>query len=504
MITTNKRITKKKLSVLLIAVLTAAIFAACGPNGNEADNNYTNGGDVTTPMTDITNEIDEEAARLAALTPNLPDITFDGHHFRILNTENSAMPWMLTVLDEEGLTGEMFSDAVYHRNRRVEQEFDVVISETRLGNMGMVRDRARQDIMSGYAEIDLYMLTNNDVFALAQDGFLICYHSIPHIDLSRIYWDQDMQRDLTISNRLFTMNGDFTFTHYSATMVLFFNKGLHQNFGLDCPYELVRQGRWTLSAFHEMARQAYADLDGNGIFDHNDQFGYLAITHIGVPALLAGAGEVYLTTDQAESRPVLNVGTQRFVNAYHAILDILHDSHLFFNADHNHRLQDVMFPNDQALFWTELMNWASILREMETDFGILPHPMLDETQAVPRSAVSGTNFMAVPSTTVDINRTGVILEALSAYSRQMVMPVYYDVVLSTVIARDDESGEMLDIIFANRVYDPAIQFFGSLVFTPFNALVQANNRDVSAFVDANSVRIETQIQSVMDRFWELD
>ena len=496
--------TKRKLSILLMLMLITMIFVACGPDEAVGGDTINGNRDDSDDYSSVDDEIDEEAERLALITPDLPNITFNGHHFRVLNTENSAMPWMLTVLDEEELSGEMFSDAVYHRNRRVEQEFDIIISETRLPNMGMVRDRARQDIRAGNAEIDLFMLTNNDVFGLAQDGYLICYHSIPHIDLSRIYWDQDMQRDLSINNRLFTMNGDFTFTHYSATMVMFFNKGLHQDFGLDCPYQLVRDGRWTLNAFHEMARQAYADLDGNGIFDHNDRFGYLGITHISVPALLAGAGEVYLAKDPSDDRPILNVGTQRFVNAYHAILDVLHDGNLFFNADHNHRLQDVMFPGDQSLFWTELMNWASILREMETDFGILPHPMLDENQDVPRSAVSGTNFMAVPSTTIDLERTGVILEALSAYSRQMVMPVYYDVMLSTVIARDDESGEMLDIIFANRVYDPAIQFFGGLVFDPFNNLVRANNRDVSAFVDANGVRIETQIQNVMDRFWELD
>ena len=34
-----------------------------------------------------------------------------------------------------------------------------------------------------------------------------------------------------------------------------------------------------------------------------------------------------------------------------------------------------------------------------------------------------------------------------------VIPAYYDVQLKTKIARDDESSEMLDIIFAGRKYD---------------------------------------------------
>ena len=47
---------------------------------------------------------------------------------------------------------------------------------------------------------------------------------------------------------------------------------------------------------------------------------------------------------------------------------------------HNHRVQEIMFPNNQALFWNENIAWAKALRDMETDFGIIPAPKLDEEQ----------------------------------------------------------------------------------------------------------------------------
>ena len=47
---------------------------------------------------------------------------------------------------------------------------------------------------------------------------------------------------------------------------------------------------------------------------------------------------------------------------------------------HKHRVQEIMFPNNQALFWNENIAWAKALRDMETDFGIIPAPKLDEEQ----------------------------------------------------------------------------------------------------------------------------
>ena len=493
---------KKKFIVFLAMMLAAAIFVSCGPtqdDGGTGGADDTQGGGTTPQIEEGGNNIgDPYAEWLASVTPNLPDITFDGVSFNILNSDQESAVWLLKQLEAEELTGEVFNDAVYHRNRAVEERLNIEIRETIASDVGMVRNRAQMNIRAGAHEFDLYMLHGGYTMTLAQDGSLIDYHDIPHIDLSRIYWCQDMQRDLSFGGRLFAMAGDFSFTHYSATIVMFFNKAIHSDLLLDCPYELVRRGQWTFDAFHNQARQAYMDLDGNGIFDHNDQFGYMSLYFLMYPAFMIAGGERYLTKDEFDI-PMLAIGGDRFVNVYHALLDMMHHSNMVFDAGHNHRLQDIMFPGNQVLFWSELMNWARILREMENDFGILPHPKFDENQERFHSMVFGGHFMAIPSTTYDIARTGVILEALSAYSRRMVMPVYYDIVLSTVIARDEESGEMLDIIFANRTYDMAQQFFSGSVFGPFNARARANNPDVSSFLDRYSQAIEREIERWMDR-----
>jgi ABC-type glycerol-3-phosphate transport system substrate-binding protein len=497
---------KRKTVIFLALVLAFAIFTSCGPDAATDGGGSQGGGDL--PVTDNgagAPDDGEHAAWLASVTPNLPEITFPGYAFRVLNVEADAMAWLRMQLDAESETGDIFNDAIYRRNRIIEDRYDILISETLVNDRGQIRTQAQRNIRAGEHAYDLYMLEAGDAFALAQDGALIDYNGIDYIDLSRIYWDQDARRDLSINNRLFIMTGDFTFANYSGTTVMFFNKQLHADLGLDNPYNMVHDGTWTFDAFFDMARQASRDLDGNGIFDRNDQYGYMSLDFLINPVFMIAGGERFMAKD-SDDRPVHVIGGDRFVSVYHKMLDIMHYGNLLYDANatgRDHRDQDVMFPNNQALFWTELMNWAGILRGMENDFGILPHPKFDEAQPGYHS-FSGGQFMGVPNTTADLDRTGIILEALCAESRKMVKPVYYDVVLQTVTARDEESGEMLDIIYANRVYEIGDSFFNSQVLSPFNDHARRNNRDVSAFVERQEGRIETAIERVMERFDEID
>jgi len=493
---------KKKIIAFFAVILAAAIFISCAGGENAQNNNEQNNAQENEPgeLSSLPEEID------MSVTPELPDIQFDGYTFRILNTENDSVTWLLTQLEAEEENGDTFNDAVYRRNRIVEERYNIIISETLVTNYGNVNTTARNSIRAGSDDYDIYMLQAGDALNLAQDGSLIDYKSIPHIDLSKRYWDQDMARDLSLGNRLFVFSGDFNFTPYSATIVMFFNKKMHSDMQLPDVYQLVREGAWTFDRFHEMARLAVRDLDGNGVFDQHDQYGFLSLSFLLYPSFIIASGERFLTKD-ADDMPYLSVGGERFTSVYHKILDIMHDGNLLYDANlsgRDHRHQDFMFPGNQALFWTELINWAKILRDMEADFGMIPHPKFNESQDMYHSIVFGPSFMLVPSTTADLSRTGIVLEALCAESRRSAMPAYYDVQLQTKTARDEESGEMLDIIFSNRKYELGQLFFGGQVFDPFNSMATANNGDIGAYIERNESRIETAIERMIDRLSEVD
>ena len=215
---------------------------------------------------------------------------------------------------------------------------------------------------------------------------------------------------------------------------------------------------------------------------------------------MISAGEKFVDKDENDV-PYFAAGSPRFVDVYEKILSILNaGDNRFFDADAagNHRYQDTMFPGNQVLFWHELMNWSKILRDMESDFGILPTPKYDENQTIYYSRVFNATMMAVPVTVLDTEREGIILEALCAESYKSVKPVYYDTMLKTKISRDEESGEMLDIIFANRIYDMGYLYWDSNVLSPYTTMAKAGKNEVASYVEKNKDKAQAAMQKTID------
>ena len=96
---------------------------------------------------------------------------------------------------------------------------------------------------------------------------------------------------------------------------------------------------------------------------------------------------------------------------------------------------------DQMLFYVERIVVTEKLRAVESDFGILPVPKFDENQKNYGHSVSihNSGILTVPLNAVELEMTGILLEALAAESRYVVIPAYYDIVLKDKYTRDVES-----------------------------------------------------------------
>ena len=436
---------------------------------------------------------------------DLPDVTFNGHKFRIINTTPDAVTWLLTQIEAEEEMGEVLSDSIYRRNRIIEEKYDIEIEEIVANDPGDARNRLQRSAQAGSDDYDLGYLYIGDSLTMSQNGLLYEINSVPYIDLEKPWWDKDVVNDLSIANKLFGVAGDFCFAHYSAVMPIFFNKQMLANLGLEDPYQLVHDGKWTLEKFAELSKDASIDIDGNGTWNQHDQYGFMSLNFLVYPSFMLSVGERFVRKD-ANDLPYFAAGSPRFIDAYERIIDILNNNNRFFDADAagNHRYQDTMFPGNQALFWHELMNWSKILREMEADFGIIPTPKFDEEQEHYYSRVFNATMMAIPVTVSDVERTGIILEALCAESYYSVKPVYYDTMLKTKISRDDESGEMLDIIFANRIYDMGYLYWNGPVLDPYVSLARSGSTDIMSYIERNESRIETAIGRTVTAIEDLD
>lgn len=498
---------KKFIPFLLILIFAISLFMSCANEENESGKN-----DTPNPQ-DTENNTDNTASTEEEYIPDLPDANYNGYEFRILNSTQDALHWMTVQLLAEEETGDSLNDEIYHRNVMIEDKYGVKLVENAVGGtasgagIGTVRDQARKSILAGSDEYDLVMISANVSLDLMKSEMFVDFNNIPHIDFSKPWWDQNLIQDITIANKLYIAPGDFSLTHYSTTLALCFNKKLVRDYALEDPYQLVKNNKWTVNKFFEMMKSCSADLNGDGLMDENDLYGLSALHFVVIPSLSTGAGMEFVAKDSNDI-PTFVMNSASFIEKIPVIIDGLYAGQIMFDADARsmeHKTIIDLFADDRALFFVELLHHSHYFREMDVDMGFLPHPKYDESQENYITNVFNTTLMAVPATSADLERTGIILEALSAESRKRVIPAYYDKMLKTKIARDDESGEMLDIMFSTRKADLGVIYWESQLTTPFSAHIgKSNNHNVASFLERNQAKIERDISTAVEAFMDMD
>ena len=158
-----------------------------------------------------------------------------------------------------------------------------------------------------------------------------------------------------------------------------------------------------------------------------------------------------------------------------------------------------MFANHQSLFLDSTFFVIGKIRGMEADFGIIPYPKLDEAQKQYVSRVEYYFPTIVPINSDSLEITGVMLEALQSESAKTVRPAYYDIALKTKYTRDDESAQMLDLIFSTRVVDMGDTTLCDKIRDGFMAqMVSANNRNLAS----SSKQMENIIKNLIKNITE--
>lgn len=469
----------KKILILISAVLAFSVLFSCADTaGTPADNTAAESTGETRP---------EETTRIPT---GLPDADYEGYEYFILcNGRDYNVHWYAKDIDTDQENGEIINDAVYARNRAVEEQYNIEISAL------PEKDPFNIAIKSITAADNMFDLVSGSLsgntLQLAQRGMVLDLLEINNLDLEKPWWDQLSVHELSIGGRLFAVISDLTIMDKEATWIIMFNKNMVRNFNLDDPYELIDGGKWTLEKMYSMMESASSDINGDGIYDDTDSYGLITQINANGIGFFNGADE-YIARKNEEDLPYISMYNDRSVSIMDLVLRIQADPVLTIRAEDwftkypNDTVWDgmqlVVFNTDRGLFYYAGMNRVALLRGMETDFGIIPTPKYEESQPAHHVMVEAwcTSSTAVPVTVSDIERTSVILEALTAESYYTLRPAFYDVALKTKYARDEESGRMLDLIFSSRCYDIGYVYgWGGLNTLP-NTLYSAKSTDFSS------------------------
>ena len=489
--------------LMLLLIVSIGIFAfSCGEDASVNEPGDDSGGvDITGGGVGET--VDPVEDRWANAFDDLGEFNFNGYVFRSITRSGNIM------LEVEEMTGEIINDAQFERNRRIEERFNIVFSE-RMIPSDQFAIPMRNSLLAGDRAYDVMVIRGPNAFDFAAEGLLRPFTDLPHVDLSKPYWDAWLTAQWSVANRIFFAAGAYDTALTGSTASLLFNKQLAADLGLESPFNVVREGRWTLDKFGEMARAAVLDLDGDGAMTASDRHGFVASTRQFQPAMWIGLGVTSIAFD-SDDLPYLSATGPAFINAWFRMVDVLIDGGAWFSAPnpnpHPDPLSQEIFRDGRAMFMHSGLGGIEALRDMELDFGILPYPKLNEQQENHYSSLVWIEILSVPiyADEDDLYRTSVILEALASDSYRNILPLYTDLVLRTRHARDDESEEMIDIILGNRVFD-----WGDAIWTPllrdgiFPHIWPHATDTIVSRLEAAEQNIQSTIDNMIDMFMALN
>jgi ABC-type glycerol-3-phosphate transport system substrate-binding protein len=343
------------------------------------------------------------------------------------------------------------------------------------------------------------------VVQYAQQKIIYNWEDLVYIDLTQPYWDSSLNKSLTINNSTYFAFGAYDLSYYDLTHVLVFNKDMIQDYGMDMPYDIVRSGKWTLDKFREMARQTTLDVNGDGIMDINDSYGMISVPKQVLPSFWIAAGELSIAKDENDY-PSFNIpGNERFYSLADKIFEIMWDDNVWCRNTEITNFWSASVPtfsSNRALFASQTFHFLDEFRNVDTNFGIIPYPKFTEDQPQYYSRVEGGCKIAiVPITNQSPEKAGAILEAMACESYKTVIPQYYEVALKRKNSRDSESEEMLDLIFAARIYDLGDTWWcNDLRDGIFAGMFTNNNRDIVSRMESFASRMDNLIEKTIDSF----
>ena len=442
-----------KITALLLVLCMMLSMVACADGTDDAATDDTNAKTADVDAGDTEAETEDAAV----LYGDLPTGDFGGYEFRMLNnTSNFAY----TAMSAEELTGEPINDAIYMRNKNVEDTLKITITEN-LVDWSVVNSTMNNSILANEDAYDVFWNESHFVAPFAIKQQLASIGDVTGLNLTKPWWNAQAMDSFTVADRLFFLVGDLHLMFNESFWMVGFNKNILDSYQLKDPYQLVRDGAWTLDAMFEDMSAVATDLDGDGKIDGSDQFGVTCYNGALFPLLLA-SGETIFQKD-ADDIPSYVIPGDRFFSVFEkiatyffapAVNDIVCMDGRTPNISQYPDTWHGVFSSGHALFYLEPIGSLKKLREMEAEFGIVPYPKYDEKQENYVSYVAHyAAVLGVPITNSDLARTGVILENLSAESHKELKDTYMKTTLNFKYIRDVESAEMLNIIFSTGTFE---------------------------------------------------
>lgn len=473
----------KRLTAVTAAVLL--LFASCSS--------------VTEPDT-ITNDVTTYETTTENIKQPIPVRDMGGTEMTVyIRWNTDGWDWNVNDFLTNELNGEPVNDAVFMRNKLVEERYNVSLKQEKSGSANGTQNLT-STIFAGDDSYDAVIMCGRDMTSLGLNGFLYNLLEVKNINPRIEYWNPWLTNILTVGGKLYYAMGDLSATDNRAVRSLFFNKDLFNDNKIAYPYNAVKEGKWTHDAFFDIVKIGLVDLDGNGVYDDNDRYGLYAQPSIGIN-LLYSSGEQLVSKD-ADDLLTATFDSERTVEIMSLVSEKLNDVSDRMVISNDYQKYIKQFAEGHSLLYSEVSLFIESFRKYDFNVGMLPMPKYDEAQENYSQFADGycLNFAGIPVTNKAPEDIALILEALSAESQDTLTPAYYEICLTGKALRDVESEEMLDIIFNSYIIDYADLYNFSFRNTITSALMEKETviSKVQSVIDSAETLIDETNEKIKD------
>lgn len=469
---------------LLLSMLLGTL--SCGDESKNQDN------EVST--SDTTTEKETE------IGDGLPDKNMDGFEFNMHHFSPNWLVWAETVLDVESETGDLVDDAVFRRNRRIEERFNCTINVEESDRIEAID--IQKEVMAGDSNYDVWF--SYDIWVLDAAEYLMDWNELEYVDLTKEYWNPSATDMFNIGKKQYAAAGNFSLSVLSRASGYTFNKDIYEVLNSDIDiYKSAEEGTWTIDKMAAVAKLSYADLNGDTDMDEdNDRFGITGSWKEFCNRAILGSGINYVSKDEdgfpTFDLPKNEAAIEKLIKIYDTFIQPE-----VFGRDYTSDVDGVagteeLFKRNGVLFIIDNLMGLESKRQLDIDVGFVPCPKYNEEQERYYAPSFGAEISVLLKTLPEsrIENVGIILEALAYDSMNNLIPTYKEVVLKGKAARDDESAAMIDIIIDSVSFDFGINAWQNIVANPLVIATFANGNPNFASTLAS---MESSVNAEIDR-----
>ena len=409
---------KRVICLLLVAILMIAALASCSGGGDVTDGSGSGeGGNNPVVTQKQTNEYNEET--FTSVVP-VDDLDFEGDTLKILHRDSLPVQreWYKDVAEDD------LDEVIAMRNEAVAETLNVKVAYEAMGSslyedcLNQFTTAIKEDVDNDFHNYDIvanYAYAGANVAVRDYIANLADKSVFPYFEFSLPCWNQAIVNTTLINDQLYYITGDINLSTFDKTMVIFLNKKMYNdkkdaNDPVDLQ-DLALEGYDSVNKVGQAGGFTYDDLyrwstvweDNNGESgSQHDDFHAISAGYGSIPLdAMPYAWDLEFLVEEADGSHSYNiVGNDKISTA----VDMA--KALFSGASGSDRVAlaegvgnwnnttgctmggysepITHFANDTSLFAIHLLYCTAddnvMLREMESEFGLLPIPKFDEEQ----------------------------------------------------------------------------------------------------------------------------